>query len=147
MLPFAVANYNRYAVLIVLALSPLPATKAINVCEYKQCRPNCLCDDRFDDVCAMEYGNYGWAAPDTGSEYLYHHMRPDVRNDASDSIAPVFYLVSMHLMELFSTSYSRNLLESTRSNPPECAWAWATQLDLDLEWQRFGPWTRTNFPG
>ena len=79
-------KYNRYVathVLIIFLL--LGLVTAINVCEYKKCRPNCLCDIRFDDVCAMDYGNYGWKAPESGDGYLYRHMRPDVSDVLNES--------------------------------------------------------------
>ena len=83
---------HRYEVLVLLTVLSFFGADSINVCEYKQCRPDCMCDARFDDVCAMEYGNYGWAFPESGSEYLYRHMRPDVSGDANRIGILVFFL-------------------------------------------------------
>lgn len=103
-LPLAVANFNRNAVLFSLVVVSFFGANSINVCEYKKCRPDCMCDTRFDDVCAMDYGNYGWAAPDSGSEYLYRHMRPDVSDDANRIAIsfPVLFLTELTQLHLFS---------------------------------------------
>ena len=64
--------------LLILSSVWRPFVKSVSVCEYKKCRPGCICDIRFDDQCATEYGNYGWTIPSDASANLYRYMRPDV---------------------------------------------------------------------
>ncbi len=73
-----VRNHSGFILLsIAFLLLPKLAT-SITACEYHQCRPDCICDVRFDDICASDYGNYGWIVPENHGEYLYNYMRPDV---------------------------------------------------------------------
>jgi hypothetical protein len=72
------------AALAILVLFALTAS-SMSVCEYHTCTPNCICDNRYDDICAMEYGNYGWMVPEGTEDYVYKLMRPDVSSSNSSS--------------------------------------------------------------
>ncbi len=69
---------SRLSAFLAILLLPVLVSSSIEVCEYHKCRPNCICDVRFDDICAQDYGNYGWDVPEDAGEYLYRYMRPDV---------------------------------------------------------------------
>ena len=77
------------AALAILTLFALTVTvSSMLVCEYHTCTPGCICDNRYDDTCAIEYGNYGWMVPQDTEDYVYKLMRPDVsssrrRSDSS----------------------------------------------------------------
>ena len=64
-------------VVLVLAVFAGPA-RGIGVCRYNLCVPDCICDYQYDDMCAIEYGNYGWKVPPTAKDYVWNYMRPDV---------------------------------------------------------------------
>ena len=69
---------------VALAMATLFAltvtVSSVTVCEYHTCTPGCICDNRYDDKCAEEYGNYGWMVPKGTEDYVYKLMRPDVSN-------------------------------------------------------------------
>ena len=68
------------AVYTIIPFGSFAADLDLRACEYGKCTPGCLCDYQFDDMCAIEYGNYGWLVPDDADKHVYHHMRPEVSN-------------------------------------------------------------------
>ena len=70
-------RHDSLSTALILLLQAL-VVSSIQVCEYHKCRPNCVCDVGFDDICAMDYGNYGWDVPQDASDFLYQYMRPEV---------------------------------------------------------------------
>ena len=65
------------SVALIIVLSAW-ASSGLSVCEYHKCTPDCVCDIRYDDTCAIDYGNYGWIVPVGTAEYVFNHMRPNV---------------------------------------------------------------------
>ena len=56
------------------------ATQNNKSCREEQCVPNCSCKDMSSaGMCALEYGNWGWAAPVPPDEDVYDNLRPEVR--------------------------------------------------------------------
>ena len=53
-------------------LDTFAAVDALKPCKEDQCVPNCICGFSDADVCALEYGKWGWVAP-------YDNLRPKVR--------------------------------------------------------------------
>ena len=47
-------------------------------CMWKQCTPNCICDQRYDDDCAKDYGNYGWIPTQWADPHIWNFMRKPV---------------------------------------------------------------------
>ena len=59
--------------LFLLLLFGYLAADAVKPCKEERCVPNCKCNLPEADICAEDYGNWGWVVPEG-----YDNIHPEV---------------------------------------------------------------------